>query len=213
MAGMRAALRVLGLVVVPTLALTTLGGCGGSDDASSTLPSRLERIRPTATAPPWLRPDTAAHLDLRRYTGEGYTIEVPASWREQTLPTQAKDEVPTVLFEEQGHQPTDTVRLGVVVDPKPKSDAIEQSQVLAVAKSAAGVKDMVRSEVPWPGAIRAVFLDWTEELGGQGGTLRTQQLMVQVKSDLIVNVVAVAPAAGFEDTGLQESLVTFHVTP
>lgn len=210
---MRPALRGLGLVVVPALTLTALAGCGGSDEPSSALPSRLERIRPTATAPPWLRPDSTKHLDLRRYSGRGYTIDVPTSWREQTLPVQTKDAVPTVLFEEQGHEPADTVRLGVVVDPEPKTDAIEQSQVLAVAKSAAGVKDMVRAEIPWPGAVRAIFLDWTEGLGGEGGTLRTQQLMVQVKSDLIVNVVAVAPAADFEQTQLEQALVTFKVVP
>lgn len=187
--------------------------CSGSDTPSSQpLPSRLERIRPTATAPSWLTHSGTTPLDFRRHHGTHFTIAVPAAWREQTL-TAPEGQVAPVVFDQPGTEAEQTVRLAVVVDEKPKADAIEQSQVLAVSKAAAGVTDFVRAEVPWPGAVRAVFVDWTESLGGDGGTLRTEQLMVQVSADRIVNVVAVAPAPVFDSTKLRDALVTLTPAP
>jgi len=190
-----------------------VSGCGG-DDAATDLPPRLESIRPTDTPPPSSTPIPSPPLEFRAVKGEHYTISVPAGWEEETIPPRSEDGVPATLFHPTGATPSSPIRLGVVVDNQAVSGAIEQSQVLAVQKGVSEATGLTRSEVTWPGARRAVIVQWEEKQGGpQGATVRTRQLFAELNDKVIVNVVAMAPVDEFATSQLVEAMGTLRLVP
>lgn len=186
-----------------------LAACSSGEEV---LPERLERIKPSETPVSPLVPGTVP-IDFRTVSGEGFKVSIPAAWKDSMKPA-GEETPPAYLFDAQDRPADSPVRVGVVIDADPKADVIEQSHVLEVSKTAAGVEDVTRSLIQWPGTTRAVLIDWSEAAGGSSGAeYRTRQLMAQVSSKRIINVVATAPATEFETLPMNEILATFVVVP
>ena len=104
--------------------------------------------------------------------------------------------------------------VAVVRDVDPVSDVEEQSYAIEVSKRALeGVTDLSRGDLEWPGAQRAVLVQWTQDVPvGQGKVVPTRyvQLNVQVKPGLILAVVALAPAADVESSAIRSVVSTFR---
>lgn len=186
----------------------SLTGCtGGSKDAE--LPERLQKITPTESPSPVFAHSTKTQIDARQVSGDGWTIQVPAKFEEQTAPG-AKDTTtyrwipPTA-----GEQPP---LIAVITDKEPKVDAIEQSKALEIATEADPKVKVTRSPIAWPGAQRAILLQWTAPQQGSGENITTWQLMVQVNSKLILNALAIAPEKEFAEQKFAEVLSTFTPT-
>ena len=195
--------------VVAVLAVgALLAGCSGSD-SDGDLPPRLESIRPSETPSPSFAHDATEQIDAREVTGDGWTIQVPAKFEEQTVPGAEGTTTYRWIAPASGEQPP---LVAVVTDAKPRADAIEQSKTLEITTEIDPKIKVTRSELEWPGAQRAILLQWTAPQQGATGGLTTWQLMVQVDSGLILNALAIAPEADFASLKLAEVLSTFTPT-
>lgn len=189
-------------------AVALLTGCTGSA-SDSDLPPRLESIRPTETPSPAFAHSATARIDAREVTGDGWSIQVPAKFEEQTVPGAEGTTTYRWIAPAAGAQPP---LVAVVTDAKPRADAIEQSKTLEITTEIDPKVKVTRSELAWPGAQRAVLLQWTAPQQGSAGGVTTWQLMVQVDSGLILNALAIAPEADFASLKLAEVLSTFTPT-
>jgi hypothetical protein len=103
--------------------------------------------------------------------------------------------------------------VAVIRDVDPKSPAEEQSFALETSKAAAGPEASVeRVAMPAPEGQSAFLTTWTEIRPGEGSDnvpVTYWQLMHQVEEDLILNVVAYAPADEFETSEVSKILRTF----
>lgn len=196
--------HALALVAVGAL----LAGCSGSA-GDGDLPPRLETIRPSESPSPVFAHSAKAQIDARAVTGDGWSIQVPARFEEQTAPGAEGTTTYRWIAPAAGAQPP---LVAVVTDSKPRADAIEQSKTLEIATEIDPKVKVTRSELAWPGAERAILLQWTAPRQGATGGLTTWQLMVQVNSGLILNALAIAPEADFASLGLAEVLSTFTPT-
>ena len=192
---------VVALVAVGAL----LAGCSGSASEGD-LPPRLESIRPSETPSPSFAHDATEQIDAREVTGDGWSIQVPAKFEEQTVPGAEGTTTYRWIAPAAGAQPP---LVAVVTDAKPQADAIEQSKTLEITTELDPTVEVTRSELEWPGAERAILLQWTAPQQGATSGLTTWQLMVQVNSGLILNALAIAPEADFASLGLAEVLSTF----
>lgn len=198
-------------LILVLLAVLALAACSSRKPRLSAADAR---ISPTDTPSVTMTKAPSVPVGFRTVTGRNYAISVPGQWTEATVPPVLEGGPTGLAFDEPGLSPDAPVRLGVVVDVKPRANAYEQSQALQLQKIAAGVTDFRRSEVPWPGAQHAVLLEWSEAPGGSSGaSFRTQQLMAQVSPTLIVNVVGVAPSDTFATTQLDKAISTLTLTP
>lgn len=186
--------------------LLALSACADGGDG---LPARLERIKPTDIPTPGLTARPEPPLQTRQVQGPRFTLSIPASWtdRELTAPEGSR----IFAYDATGRPPERPVRVGVVVEDPAASDSIEQAQVLVVSKTVAGAEEIRSSLLTWPGAVRAVLVDWIESPGGTGAPYRTRQLMVQAASSAIVNILAVAPADEFDELGLDDIVATLRL--
>lgn len=203
--------RFLLLLVLP---LVTVGGCGGSDEEE--IPADLQSITPSATPTSTPAPASQSPHGFRSVAGDRWKLSFPAAWKDTIQQPTEEGALPVSVITDES-QPSGTyVRLAVVPDADPASDVIEQSHVLEVARKAGGAEDVVRSSVEWPGAQRAVVVEWVDSPRGGAGppeSYLTRQMMVQVDKDLIVNVVALAPRDAFAETQLDEAMATLTVEP
>ncbi|MEO5679352.1 MAG: hypothetical protein ABIS47_06765, partial [Acidimicrobiales bacterium] len=114
------------------------------------------------------------------------------------------------------HQGDDPTLVAVIRDLKPRAGAADQMAILEDVKRKVNATDVFRREIRWPGARQAFVVGWTEQTRDPpklpGPPTRNLQLAVQVDKDLIVNVVATAPAATFDDTQVATVLRTFRLT-
>ena len=143
----------------------------------------------------------------RKVRGKFFSMYVPANFQDKSVP-QASGEQMVIVNAPSSNQAT-PVRVGVVTDPAPKKTATELSYDLEVFKKSEGAKDLTRSALKWPGAQNAILLQWTQTLAG-ANPQRTWQLVAQVNDHLIVNIIAVAPAAEFDTAGLAKIIETFR---
>lgn len=188
---------------------SVLAGCGSSGDA---LPARLERIRPTDLPTPGLTPKSVTPVEARVVRGPRFTLSIPSGYTEAELPSE-DESIRSFVYDVPGRPPELPARVGVVVEDPAGVGVIEQSQVLAVSKSTMTGGEVRRSALTWPGAIRAVLVDWVETYpGGSEIPYRTRQLMLQVSPSAIVNVLGVAPADAYEALRLDEILQSVTIT-
>jgi hypothetical protein len=185
-----------------------LAGCSGSANDGD-LPPRLETIRPSESPSPGFTHSARTQIDAREVAGDGWTIQVPAKFEEQTVPGAEGTTTYRWIAPAAGSQPP---LVAVVTDAKPRADAIEQSKTLEITTELDPKVKVTRSELDWPGAQRAILLQWTQPQQGTTGGLTTWQLMVQVNSGLILNALAIAPDADFASLRLAEVLSTFTPT-
>lgn len=164
-------------------------------------------MEPTETPSP---PVTPADISSqwRTVDGENFTIGVPESYKEEVVT--ASNGTEAYVFDAPRTDDDVLERVAVMRDEQPETDVIEQSLVLEEMQSVENEEPVHRTEVSWPGAEQAVLVQWTNPVGDADGDRRqTWQLMVQISPDLILNVVALAPAETFMETDLPEILATF----
>lgn len=188
---------------------SVLAACGSSDDA---LPARLERIMPTDVPTPGLTPKSETPVESRVVRGPRFTLSIPSGYTEAELPS-SDESIRSFGYDVPGRRPERPARVGVVVEDPAEVEVIEQSQVLAVSKSTMTGGEVRRSRLQWPGAIRAVLVDWVEtHPGGPDLPYRTRQLMLQATPNAIVNVLGVAPADDYESLRLDDVLESLTIT-
>lgn len=197
--------RRLFLTLAAVSMSASLAAC--SDDEA--LPARLERIKPTDIPTPPITPRPEPPLESRLVRGPQFTLSIPAAWTDATI--RGPQGQTGYAYDADGRPPERPVRVAVVIDDPAESDSIEQAQVLVVAKKALGVEEVRSSLLTWPGAERAVLVDWVETASGSEVAFRTRQLMVQSGPRVIVNVLAVAPADEFEDLELDDIVATLTI--
>lgn len=203
----RARLAAVPAVAVLGLALAACSGGASSDQ----LPDRLQSITPTDSPPASFAPPSHRPMGFRTVTGDGFELSVPANWTDRKLPSSQKNGVPGVEAD-QGGDPARPAKVAVIVDTNPVSGAIEQSEVLAVAKTSSGVSDLKRSTVKWPGTERGILITWTEKQAGTGQEYRIEQLMAQVSPTRIVNIVGKAPVDVYASAGVDRIVRTLVIT-
>ena len=193
----------LGLVAVVSLGVTA---CSPSTPVPPPLPPELEAIRPSQFPPAQASP-TAAPNGFQAVSGEGFELSIPPGWAEAPRgnnPLQA-------IYQSPDDKQT---LLGITVEKNPPSGIIAQSMVAEAGNRSKGATNAVRSEVTWPGAERAIIMDWRVKVGGpQGPEFRYRQLMLEVNSSLIVSVVGMAPVNDFEASGIAAAIQTFRAQP
>lgn len=183
-----------------------LAGCSGGDSGD-----RASRDRPNidgasvSALRPIAPPDGFAEV-----RGEGFTIAAPPGFTPDRGTSSRNGEPTLVLNGPQG----DGALVGVVRDVNPPSDALTQAMVLEdKTRLVDRATDVRRDEIDWPGAEQAVMVQWTapdsrQSTGPQ--PFRTLQLVAQVNKELILSVVATAPAASFDQSQVATVLRTFR---
>lgn len=198
------------LVAVTTALMVTMAACSSSDEPEeeNVNPSQSQ-MQPTGTPTPPVTP-TAISSQWRTVEGPDFTIGVPGSFEEEI--TTAANGTKAYVFDAPRAEGEDTSlqRVAILRDVKPKQDVIQQSFVLEEMQSVNNEEEVERSEITWPGAEKAVLVQWTNPVGGADGQRReTWQLMVQINPDLILNVVALGDAETFDQSELPTILSTF----
>ncbi len=193
----------LGLVAFLGFAVTA---CSTTPAGPSPLSPELEAIRPSQSPPAQASP-AAGPNGFSDVAGDGYTMSIPPGWTEAprgNSPLQAIYRSPD----------DERTLIGVTVDKDPQSGAIAQSKVAEAGNRSKGATDAVRSEVSWPGAERAVMMEWRLRVGGpQGPEFRYRQLMIEVNPSLLVSVVGMAPTSEFDESGIAAAIQTFRAQP
>lgn len=187
--------------------LIAMTACGSGSDDTAKLEPRLQRMVPTDTPAAAVTALSGQPAETRPVTGKFFTMYVPANFQEKSVLQAGGEQM--VTLDAPSSKPATPVRLAIVPDPAPKRTAIESTYLLEVVKQSEGVKDLTRSPLKWPGAQSAILLQWTQTPAG-AAPQRTWQLVAQVNDHLIVNLIAVAPAAEFDTSGLAKIVATFH---
>ena len=189
----------------------TMTACSSGSDETQNLDPRLQRMVATDTPNVAVTARSGQPAETRQVTGKYFSMYIPANFQEKSVPMANGEQL--VAFDAPSSTTATPVRVAVGPDTKPKATAIEQSYSLEIGKQQAGVKDLTRSTVKWPGAQSAILLQWTESPSGAGATdepLRYWQLMAQVNGNLIVSLIAIAPAGEFNTVGLAKIMETFR---
>lgn len=199
------------VTAVTTALVVTMTACSSSDETTKeTVKPSQSQMQPTGTPTPPVTP-TQISSQWRTVEGPDFTIGVPGVFEEKVVT--ASNGTKAYVFDapRTGDDDTSLERVAILRDEKPKSDVIQQSFVLEEMQSVKNNQDEVeRSEVTWPGAEKAVLVQWTSPVGGGEGKRReTWQLMAQINPDLILNVVALGDADTFDETELPTILSTF----
>lgn len=221
---------VAGLLVVAALASCSRGDSGGDEAAGEEAPGarpaggtagRGPGIKPSLSEPEPVRdhPDGLGPLrppaGFSAVPGEGFTVHAPAGFEPQRR-TSSNGEPMLVLTTGGGDGTAEERLVGVVRDVEwGRAGVLEQSLVLESAKrQLARATDVRRTVVEWPGARAAVMVEWTEKKAdaatGAAVAVRTVQLGVDVDDALSMSVVAVAPVAAFDRSGVATVLRTFR---
>lgn len=197
------------LVVVALCAVLSTATAGCSAPPESTAP---EQMRATAKPSPALAPADAPPKDFRTLSGKGYTVSAPSAYQATT--TTSRNGQPSLLLKRPSSVTALPATVAVIRDVDPVSDVVEQSYAIEVSKRALdGVSEMSRSEVAWPGAQRAVLLQWTQDVAVGAGTLvptRYVQLNVQITEALILAVVALVPVVDVERSAIRSVVATLR---
>lgn len=198
-------------VVAVTVALVvTMTACSSSDESpEETVDPSQSQMQPTGTPTPPIAPARISS-QWRTVEGPDFTIGVPGVFTEEIVT--ADNGTKAYVFDAPRTDDDDTSleRVAILRDEKTKTDVIQQSFVLEEMESVNNEDEVERSEVTWPGTEKAVLVQWTSPVGGSEGRRReTWQLMAQIDSDLILNVVALGDADGFDESELPKMLATF----
>jgi hypothetical protein len=187
----------------------TLAACGGGDDAPAPAASETAYLptgSPTKTVT-MLKPPA----DYSTIRGTGFAISAPGEFQRQEK--KSSNGEPMLVLEKPSSVPALPQRVAVIRDVKPKSPASEQSFALEAAKGAAGPQGKAeRSQLPAPEGQSSFLTTWNETRPSAGGStveMTYWQLMYQVDAELIINVVALAPAQEFETSEVSKILRTF----
>ena len=174
-----------------------LSGCGGD----GSIPAGVGPVK--------------APKGFTKLTGTGFTIAAPDTFKPASQRS-TNGEPKLTLNARPRQQGDDPTLVAVIRDSKPRSSVADQMQVLEDVKRKVKATDVSRQEVRWPDARQAFVVAWTQQTAeppkAPGPPARNLQLAVQVSDALIINVVATAPAASFDDTEVATVLRTFRLT-
>jgi hypothetical protein len=191
--------------------LMVLTACGSGSDKEAKLEPRLQRLVPTETPAVSVTPRNGQPAEARQVTGKYFSMYVPANFQEKSVPQANGEQM--VFFDAPSSKPASPVRVAVLGDSTSKATAIEQSYTLETAKKSEGAKGFTRSTLKWPGAQRAILLQWTVTPPGALSTdepERHWQIMAQVNEHLVVGIIAVGPEGEFDTSGLAKIVETFR---
>lgn len=195
--GHRPVRLLAGTVALLAGLLGALPGCGGD----GSIPDGVSPVK--------------APQGFVEFTGTGFTIAAPDTFTPQSQRS-TNGEPKLTLNARPRQQGDDPTLVGVIRDSKPRSSLADQMKVLEDVKRLEKATEVSRQEVSWPGARQAFVVAWTQQTAepskAPGSPARTLQLAVEVNDTLIINVVATAPAASFDDTEVATVLRTFRLT-
>lgn len=198
------------VIAVTTALVVTMAACSSSDETpEETVNPSQSQMQPTGTPTPPVAPAQISS-QWRTVEGPDFTIGIPGSFEEEIVT--ASNGTKAYVFDAPRADDEDTSleRVAILRDEKPKTDVVQQSFVLEEMQSVNNEGEVERSEVTWPGAEKAVLVQWTNPVGGaEGKRQKTWQLMAQINPDLILNVVAIGDADTFDETELPMILATF----
>ena len=201
-------LRRAARLTVALACLGLFGACSGGDEATRKDEGRPLEMKSEAGNTNGFGP-VSAPPGFEEVTGDGFTVAVPPGFK---VDRKTSSNGERMLLLNAAESPGSVV--GVVRDVRPRADAIEQSITLeSSARVVHKATDVTREEIEWPGAQRAALIQWTapdQHEGVPPQPFRTVQLMAQVNPELILSVVATAPAASFEQAGVGTVLRTFR---
>ncbi|MEZ0577365.1 hypothetical protein [Nocardioides sp. MH1] len=205
--------RGLATLVTTLLVALPLSGCGA--DASSSDGGAQQRDPYAVTEEPTIDVDQLdPPSDYSTIEGSGFTIAAPGEFQQQT--STSPNGEPRLVLEKPSSVQQVPQRVVVIRDVEPAKDAEEQSFALETWK-AAGDKDeestVHRYRLDAPDGQQAFLVTWDEAQAGRRTSdvqVTYWQLMWQVDDDLIINVVAFAPAAEFETSEVSRILRTFQ---
>jgi hypothetical protein len=205
-------MRRTALVLTALVVAAAVSGCGGDGGSSASSGSDEDAGPYAASATP---PASVAMMDAPAdYTaveGDGFVISVPGEFQ-QRRETSSNGE-PMLVLEKPSQVASVPQRVAVVRDVDPEQAADEQSFALESLKSTANAEaEVQRYEMPAPEGESAYLITWQEVRPGEGTDnvpVTYWQLMHQVDEDLILNVVAYAPADEFETSEVSKILRTF----
>lgn len=201
-------IRPVRVLAVTTALVVTMSACSSSETTpeETVIPSELQ---PTASPSPMVTPAQISS-QWRTVNGPDFTIGVPGVFEEEIVTVENGTKAYVFDAPRTDDHDTSLERVAVIRDEKPKSDVVQQSFMLEEMQSINNEDEVTRSEVTWPGAEKAILVQWTNPVGGSEGKRReTWQLMVQINPDLILNVIALGDADSFDDTDLPQILATF----
>ncbi len=188
-------MRILPVITAVALA-ATLSACttnGTPTDPASTAASTSSS---SSTASAQGGPVDPERHEVKK--GPGYELIVPSAWTEAVL-SSSKLTTKPVRWMQDGTDAS-PIFVGVTIDDEKKNDAEHQSLFMEKTADVTGKKNLKRTKVDWDGAKDAYLIEWDEELGG---TSHVMQLMAQLDSGDIVNVVGRAPADQFEKANIK----------
>lgn len=198
---------VLVLASGAVLLAVAAAGCSGPPDSPAP-----EQMRATAAPSPALAPADPPPKDFRTISGAGYTVSAPSAYQATT--TTSRNGEPSLMLKRPSSVTALPATVAVIRDVDPTGDVVEQSYAIEVSKRAlAGVSEISRGELTWPGAQRAVLLQWTQDVAVGDGTVvatRYVQLNVQVTESLILAVVALAPVVDVEGSAIRSVVATLR---
>jgi hypothetical protein len=189
-----------------------LAACGGE---GGTVPGDdLPAMRAHDQPRPAVEPARLPARDTREVVGQGFTLHAPSVFQRRG---NAGGGSARLVLERPSSSASLPARVVVLREPHPKNDVVEQAYAAEVTmRTTKGVSDLLRSDATWPGARRAVLLQWTQDVaapkGSSGGPTRARfwQLNLQVRADLILVGVAVAPVDDFDASGVGDVLRSLH---
>ncbi len=190
-------MRARALVVAVLVAVGSLAGCGGDEEAT---PGGVGPIKP---------PEGFVKL-----TGTGFTIAAPETLSPQSQRSTNGEPKLTLNARprREGDEPT---LVAVIRDLRPQISVRDQMTLLEEVKRKVQARDVFREEVRWPGARQAFVVGWTQDPAEPPAAplqpSRNLQLAVQVSDTLIINVVATAPAETFDATEVATVVRTFRL--
>lgn len=197
------------LAAVAAAATLLITGCSGESEAP--VNENTSRAMPSSAAPETYAPIDQPPVEFRTVSGEHYEISVPGSWEERKGedPRTGNEQVALI---DTGAPAGTNIFAGVVVDGPDAVDVYDQAIVIEGDKRSQGVEELTRESLDWPNSEGAVRLTWHETPRGGSQALQYEQLMVQVRPGVIVNVVAAAPVDIFPTTELPTVLRTLKVS-
>lgn len=176
-----------------------VAGCG--HDAVTTTPAVVAPI-PTPA-------------NFKVFRGQGFTIAAPETFTPQNQRS-TNGEPKLTLNGRPLKIGAEPILVAVIRDVKPEAPVAEQMRILEEVKHQVSATEITRQEVHWPHAKFAMVVGWTQRKSEPprppGPPVHTLQLAIQVEDNLIIDVVATAPAESFDDTEVATVLRTFRLT-
>lgn len=192
----------------------TVGGSGDGDVGAGADPGQPEATASaSAGGAAGLTPLAQPPRDSRQVGADFYTLAAPATFQQSERP--GPGGLPMLVLSGPAEDPGSVAEVVAFTDPEATAPVADQmSGLVAQLVDLRGVEDVQRESVEWPGTTAAVLVRWTEDTATADGTVTQTfaQMAVETEDGRSATVIAVAPSAEFESSGVLDVLRTFDVT-